>query len=305
MYLGSISRFSMLEGQGWWHRKIVHGLLQRVAVATTTNPSIHARHTLGIRFPPDLCKPCMQRVLWLVWIIDNCKSCYVQLSYIYPPPIASIEYLKIMSDIDDSPIYSPAVSRWWSFSLTSLLPLPSSHILPDGIEDVDASHDRASQDHANESDESDDGSVSFPPEGYFSSFEVLERYALLHARHHGYPISGFRSKKQYKSHRRKLIMGCVCAQKFRDGLKGQPRGRQKSTIKTGCPFSFLTIEEVDGWMLKHWETARSARHNHGPFENSSILSTSPASWRRFKTSNSSHSCWTYSQKRSFQHCPQH
>jgi hypothetical protein len=105
--------------------------------------------------------------------------------------------------------------------------------------------------------------MSLPPEGHFATFDTLEQHAQLHAQRNGYAVVTVRWKYQYKSRFRKTTMGCHCTRKYRDRTK-RPRRRQKSTVKTDCPFTFLAVQDANGWTLKHRQGPQFARHNHGP-----------------------------------------
>jgi hypothetical protein len=54
-------------------------------------------------------------------------------------------------------------------------------------------------------------------------------------------------------------------------MKGQRRRRQRSTIKTDCPFSFLGLENEDGsYDLQHRQGVQFHQHNHGPTNNPAV-----------------------------------
>lgn len=63
---------------------------------------------------------------------------------------------------------------------------------------------------------------------------------------------------------RKYTIGCYASRTYRDQLNGRERKRQKSTVKTDCPFSFLAVSDESRWLLKHRDGPQFARHNHGP-----------------------------------------
>jgi hypothetical protein len=151
----------------------------------------------------------------------------------------------------DEPLPSPVISRRGSVSSTS----SRASEPPDDSDD-----DYATTDGTN------DGSMTLPPEECFSSFDALEQSANLHARQHGYAVSGIRSKPRYKTKStcRKIYMGCQCSTKYRDRTK-KARRRERHTLKTDCQFSFMALQNEDGsWDLKHRPGVKYRGHNHGP-----------------------------------------
>ena len=81
------------------------------------------------------------------------------------------------SDTDGEGVPSPVISQQGSVSSTS------SRSLVAPVDDPDETDDGV-----------DDGSMPLPPEGLFPSFDALEQSANLHARDHGYAVSGFQLK---------------------------------------------------------------------------------------------------------------
>jgi hypothetical protein len=152
-----------------------------------------------------------------------------------------------MEDSNDSPISSPALSRRSSVSSTSTSLSPN--------------------------DGPDDGSMPLPPEGHFPGFEALERHAQNHAQDHRYAISAIQWKWQYKTRQTccKYTIRCQCTTKYRDRSKGQQRRRQKSTVKTDCPFSFHAMGNEDSsYDLQHRDGVVYQTHNHGPTVNPAV-----------------------------------
>jgi hypothetical protein len=119
----------------------------------------------------------------------------------------------------------------------------------------------------------DDGSMPLPPEGHFPSLDALEEHAQTHAKAYGYAIATIRWKLRYKTQSkcRKYIIGCHCSSKYRDRSKGRARKRQKSTVKTDCPFSFHGLQNEDGtYDLRHRGGVEFRIHNHGPTLNPAV-----------------------------------
>lgn len=119
----------------------------------------------------------------------------------------------------------------------------------------------------------DDGSMPLPPEGHFPSLEALEEHAQAHAKAHGYATARIRWKLRYKTQSkcRKYTIGCHCSSKYRDRSKGRARKRQKSTVKTGCQFSFHGLQNEDGtYNLRHRDSLEFRMHNHGPTQNPAV-----------------------------------
>jgi hypothetical protein len=119
----------------------------------------------------------------------------------------------------------------------------------------------------------DDSSMPLPSEGHFSSLDALENHAQTHAKHHGYAISKIRWKWRYKNRItcKKYTIGCHCTTKYRDRSKGRARRRQKSTVKTDCPFSFHALQNEDGtYDLQHRCGVVYQTHNHGPTMNPAV-----------------------------------
>ena len=107
-----------------------------------------------------------------------------------------------------------------------------------------------------------------PPEGIYQSRESLLAAINLWARPRGYAFTTGKSTKTPNG-RVKVVYGC-------DRNKPPPsstveRIRQTSSRRTGCKFSVLAKQSLDGntWVLSHRPDKECARHNHPPSEDPS------------------------------------
>jgi len=109
---------------------------------------------------------------------------------------------------------------------------------------------------------------ALPPEGMYESRESLLAAINSWAKPRGYAFTTGKSSKTANG-RVKVVFACD-----RNRLPPSPsvqRKRHTSSRGTGCKFSVLAKESLDGntWVLSHRPDKECALHNHAPSENAS------------------------------------
>ncbi|KAI0990853.1 hypothetical protein K3495_g17334, partial [Podosphaera aphanis] len=112
-------------------------------------------------------------------------------------------------------------------------------------------------------------SMPLPPEAVYSSQEELYSAIQSWAVQHRYAFSIGLSKKISIGFRTKVLYNCdrygPPPPVNQPQSSSQARKRKTSSWKTGCQFSVVAIEQLDGkWELRHRPGTENCSHNHPP-----------------------------------------
>ncbi|KAI0993410.1 hypothetical protein K3495_g14774 [Podosphaera aphanis] len=111
--------------------------------------------------------------------------------------------------------------------------------------------------------------MPLPPEAVYSSQEELHSAIQSWAAQHRYAFGIGRSKKISSGFRTKVLYNCdrygPPPPVNQPQSLSQARKRKTSSRKTGCQFSVVAIEQLDGkWELRHRPGTENCPHNHPP-----------------------------------------